>query len=67
MDSIDRERFTEQDEVRERDPRRREEFFDRRGMEFAVFGGGGDQCRSVNEQRGLQLRGIGINRCDDGR
>jgi hypothetical protein len=46
----------------------REEFFDRRGVEFAaVFGGGGDQCRSVNEQRGLQLRGIGINRCDDGR
>ena len=46
----------------------REEFIDRRGVEFAaVFGGVGDQCRSVNEQRGLQLRGIGVNRCDDGR
>jgi hypothetical protein len=44
-----------------------EELVDRRGVELAVFGGLGDQGRSLSKQRGLQLRGIGVNRCDDGR
>ncbi|MGZ0711279.1 hypothetical protein ACWPKO_23420 (plasmid) [Coraliomargarita sp. W4R53] len=47
----------------------REELFDRGSVEFgaSVGGGVGDQGRSLNEQRWLQLRGIGVNRCDDGR
>ncbi|MNY75086.1 hypothetical protein D3C86_2142730 [compost metagenome] len=47
----------------------REEFIDRRTVELRrhVRGNGGDQGRSLSKQRWLQLRGTGINRCDDGR
>ncbi|WP_295577603.1 hypothetical protein [uncultured Microbacterium sp.] len=45
-----------------------EELIDRRSMESAViFGGGGEQVRSLSKQRWLQLRGVGVSRGDDGR
>jgi hypothetical protein len=46
-----------------------EELINRGSVEFgpSVSGGVGDQGRSLSKQRGLQLRGIGVNRCDDGR
>lgn len=46
-----------------------EEFIDRGSVELgrSVRGNGGDQGRSMSKQRWLQLRGTGVNRCDDGR
>jgi hypothetical protein len=68
VDPVDRERVAEQDDVPELDKCRREEFVDRGGVKFApVFSREGDQCRSLSKQRWLQLRGIGVNLCDDGR
>jgi hypothetical protein len=45
----------------------REELIDRRAVELAVSGESRDQGRSKIKQRGLQLRGTGLNRGDDGR
>ncbi len=53
---------------RDREENVGEELEDRRPVEFAAFFSGlGDQGRSVGKQRRLQLRGIGVNRGDDGR
>jgi len=47
----------------------REEFVDGRTVELgSALGGLGDQgCRSFSKQRWLQLRGIGVDRGNDGR
>jgi len=48
------------DEIADLEDRFGEEFADGRAVELRAFnGGGGDQGRSVSNQRGLQLRGIG--------
>ena len=47
----------------------REELIDRRPVELGRASAAmvGDQGRSLSKQRWLQLRGTGMNRCDDGR
>ncbi|WP_434812436.1 hypothetical protein [Microbacterium sp. bgisy189] len=61
MDAVD-------DQITDLEDRFGEELIDRRAVEDrAFFGRGGDQGRSLSKQRWLQLRGIGVNRGDDGR
>jgi hypothetical protein len=58
---------TVDDQVADLEDGIREELIDRRSVELAVSGEFGDQGRSKIKQRGLQLRGTGLNRGDDGR
>ncbi|WP_315551584.1 hypothetical protein [Microbacterium aurum] len=52
MDPVD-------DQIADLEDGLREELIDRGSVELAVFGGLGDQCRSLGKQRWLQLRGTG--------